>query len=508
MTKEEIHKVIEDHVKVSRRSILAGFDGIEVTGFLGYLLSNFNSKFTNLRTDEYGGSLEKRGRFMCELVEAIRNAIGPNLVIGVRLNGAELMDEYEGNTEEECREYMKIAESAGVDYVSMVIGWHEARQAFLGRHMPAEKWLYLAEAAKKDINIPLSFGPGFRDPLLAEKAMSEGFIDFWELCRPMLADPELIHKVWRNEVEEIRPCIDSLDCISRMFENQPYFCCVNPALGHEAEPEYHSKPAALTKRILVVGAGPAGIECALAADKRGHKVILQDCKDCIGGMLTWNCRDEEHGGKKINRLLEWYERQLTKSNVDIALGEEVDNDTCKRIYPDVVVLATGSKSKAPDIPGIDNNNVISVSDVYENGSLDGEQVVVWGGGLVGMGVARYLSTMEKKVTIVEGQKTMSFDVNRAWRWRLRQWLKEMKIESLMSTKIIEIADGQVKIVNESEEERRLHADKVVLAMREPDQTLYMPFENLCDELYIIGDAVIPRRISSAIHDGFKLGNRI
>ncbi|MFH1092383.1 MAG: NAD(P)-binding protein, partial [Pseudomonadota bacterium] len=327
MTKDDTQEVIEDHVKVSVRSVQAGFDGIEVTGFLGYLLSSFCSKFTNRRTDEYGGTPEKRARFMIELVQAIRKAIGPHLVIGLRLNGTELMDEYGGNTEEECREMMVFAESAGVDFISMVIGWHESRHAFLGRHMGAEYWLYLAEAAKKALNVPLAFGPGFRDPVLADKAISEGVIDFWELCRPMLADPELIHKVWRNEIEEIRPCIDSLDCISRMFVNQPYFCCVNPQLGHELEPEYHSTPAARVKKVLVVGAGPAGLECALAAAKRGHEVVLQDRHERVGGQMLFAVKDER-GGRKIESLIKYYERQLPKFGVDLVLGREVDGKVC------------------------------------------------------------------------------------------------------------------------------------------------------------------------------------
>jgi 2,4-dienoyl-CoA reductase (NADPH2) len=507
MSKEEIQKVIEDHATASRRSILAGFDGIEVTGFLGYLLSDFNSKFTNQRTDEYGGTLEKRARFMCELVEEVRKAIGPNLIIGLRLNGTELMDEFGGNTEEENRDLMKIAESAGVDYLSMVIGWHEARHAFLGRHMRSGHWLYLAEAAKKVLNIPLAFGPGFRDPVLAEKAIGEGFVDFWELCRPMLADPELVHKVWRNELEEIRPCIDSLDCISRMFENQPYICCVNPVLGHEVEPEYNPTKASRKKRVLVVGAGPAGLECALAADKRGHGVILQDCNRRVGGQLLWGAKDER-GGEKIERLIAWYENQLSKSNIDIVLGEAVDKDTCKRAGPDVIVLATGSQFSIPDLAGIDKSNIVSISEVYENDSIEGDKIIVWGGGKAGMALARYLATAGKQVTIIEEQRNIGFDVNRAWRWRLSQWLEELKIESLLSSNIVGITNGQVKIVDEAGKEHSLPADKVVVAKRTPNQALYNICENLCDELYLIGDSMIPRHISTAIHEGYKLGNRI
>ena len=234
MTKEEIHRAIEDHAAAARRSVQAGYDGVEVTSFLGYLMSTFLSPFTNKRTDEYGGSVEKRARFMVEIIQALRKAVGPEKLVIIRLNGTELMDEFGGNSEESCLEIMRIAADCGVDMISMVIGWHESRQGALGRDVGRTRWLYIAEKVKKVIgDVPLAFGPRLADPFEAEKALAAGVFDFWEICRPFLTDPELAHKLKRGQPERIKPCVGCMLCLAKMFANQPYICAVNPRLGHE-----------------------------------------------------------------------------------------------------------------------------------------------------------------------------------------------------------------------------------------------------------------------------------
>ncbi|MBW2464922.1 MAG: NADH:flavin oxidoreductase, partial [Deltaproteobacteria bacterium] len=237
MSRDLIAECIDDHAQAARRSVEAGFDGVEVTSFMGYLLSNFLSPYTNTRTDEYGGDIEGRGRFMVELLAAMRAQIGDERMLWVRLNGTELMDDRGGNSEAECIEFMRMAERAGVDGISLVVGWHESTRGALGRDIPSDGWLRLATAAKDAVEVPVAFGPRFGDPDMAEAALSRGDFDFWEVCRPMLADPLLVHKVARNAAKDIRPCLGGLVCLSRMFRNLPYICSMNPRLGHEVEPE-------------------------------------------------------------------------------------------------------------------------------------------------------------------------------------------------------------------------------------------------------------------------------
>ncbi|MFC1588211.1 FAD-dependent oxidoreductase [Planctomycetota bacterium] len=318
MTTEQIKECVQDHVLAAKRSIKAGFDGIEITAFMGYLLATFLSPYTNSRDDEYGGSFEKRGRFMVDLIKRIKDEIGDH-TFWIRLNATELMDDRGGNTEEQCLAYMKMAAEAGVDGISVVIGWHESTQGALGRDLPTDKWLYLAENIKKELDIPLAFGPRFGNPFLAEKAMAAGSIDFWEVCRPFLADPELLIKVKEDRADEIKPCIGGLMCLSRMFRNLPYVCSMNPILGHEYEPEYQLTATKHPKKVFVVGAGPAGMEAAVTAAKKGHKVTLLDKSDCLGGQLN-AAATEIAGGQVFNKLINYYKIQLEKYKIDIQLN--------------------------------------------------------------------------------------------------------------------------------------------------------------------------------------------
>jgi 2,4-dienoyl-CoA reductase-like NADH-dependent reductase (Old Yellow Enzyme family) len=239
LTKDEIKAVVQQHADAARRAIRAGFDGTEITSFMGYLLANFNSPFTNQRTDEYGGSVQNRGRFMRELIDAIKQAT-PDNPLSVRLNGAELMDRWGGNSEDESFELMQQAVDCGVDMISVTVGWQEAPESSFGRDVQPGYWNYLSAKAKKMFpNVLVAFGNRLPDPAMADECIRDGVFDYWEVCRPLLADPELIHKAAEDRMEEVRPCIGSLNCLSRLFRDLPYTCTMNPMLGHEFEPEYH-----------------------------------------------------------------------------------------------------------------------------------------------------------------------------------------------------------------------------------------------------------------------------
>jgi len=213
----------------------AGFDGTEITSFMGYLLANFNSPFTNQRTDEYGGSVKNRGRFMRELIDAIKQAT-PDHPLSVRLNGAELMDRWGGNTEDDSFELMRQAVDCGADMISVTVGWQEAPESSFGRDVQPGYWNYLSAKAKKMFpGVLVAFGNRLPDPAMADECIRDGVFDYWEVCRPLLADPELIHKAAEDRMEEVRPCIGSLNCLSRVFRDLPYSCTMNPALGHEVE---------------------------------------------------------------------------------------------------------------------------------------------------------------------------------------------------------------------------------------------------------------------------------
>lgn len=498
MTKQEIKKCINEHADAARRAIEAGFDGVEITSFMGYLISNFNSKFTNKRKDEYGGSIENRAKFMCELIGETRDVIGKENLFIIRLNGIELMDEFGGNTPKECLEFMKIAEREGVDCISFVIGWHESRTGALGRELPSDHWLYLAENAKKEIKVPIAFGPRFGDPILAEKAIAEKKIDFWEVCRPFLADPELLYKVKENRINEIKPCMGGLLCLARMFRNLPYICTVNPQLGHERE--YKVKEAVIKKKVAVIGAGPAGIECAIIAKKRGHDVLIFEKENKIGGQLNL-AEKEIDGGHAFKELISYYETQIKKLKIPIILNREVDKDDFNKLDSDVIVIATGAVISTPKFFE-KKLNIFNAFDVLGGKANVGKNVIILGGERAGLVTGEFLSKKGKNVTIVEEGKRIANDVIPTFKWRHYLWVKQFGIETITNAKI-EFKNDSIIINNEIK-----NPDSIIVASpRKPIQNLFK-LEFYFDEIYIIGDAIMPRSLHNAIHEGFKLGIRI
>ena len=245
-----------------------------------------------------------------------------------------------------------------------MIGWHESRKGALGRDNATDEWLYVSEHAKKNLNIPVAFGPRFGDPVLAEKALSEGKLDFWEVCRPMLADPDLIHKVEENRLDEIKPCLGGLVCLARMFRNLPYICTVNPRLGHEIEPSYDVEPASVKKRILVVGGGPGGREGAVTAARRGHEVIIYEKESALGGQLKYAAR-EPSGSNKFSDLVRYYEGQIEKLGISVELETEMTTRMARSLEPDVAVIATGASlgpnpfSAYPDVRFVNAYDVVA-----------------------------------------------------------------------------------------------------------------------------------------------------
>jgi len=506
MTKNQIRECVTDHALAARRALRAGFDGVEVTAFMGYLLANFLSSFTNDRDDEYGGSVQNRARFMVELIQAIKEEI-EDKILWVRLNGEELMDERGGSTPDECLEFMRIAEGAGVDGVSIVVGWHESRRGALGRDLPSDQWLYLAEKAKSAVKVPIAFGPRFSSPHLAEQALAERKMDFWEVCRPFLADPQLLQKVAEDRVAEIRPCIGGLMCLSRMFRNLPYVCAVNPRLGHEYEPAYEVRPAVAPKRVMVIGGGPGGMECALIAARRGHAVTLYEKEAALGGQMRIASLEIEAGGKAFSDLAQSLQSQMEAAGVAIELDTEVTTKLVRRLKPEVAVIATGARFARARIPGADLPHVSYGDWTRPEAIPAGQQVVVVGVERAGLVVAERLAEEGREVTIV-GEGRVAADVIPTFKWRHASWIEQHGVQAIPFAEVLRITQEGVEIRVDGKT-RLLPADRVVVAgPREPVNLLARSLEFSVDELYMIGDAVLPRAVANAIHEGFRIGNSI
>jgi len=507
MTKEQIRECIDDHVEAAKRAIKVGYDGVEVTAFMGYLLANFLSPFVNHRTDEYGGTFENRGRFMVELIESMKDAIG-DAHFWIRLNAAELMDDQGGNNEDTCLEYMKLAQASGADGISIVVGWHESRKGALGRDVPSDKWLPLAARAKAALDVPIAFGPRFGDPLMAEQALSDGKFDFWEVCRPFLADPELLIKVREDRPREVKPCVGGLTCLSRMFRNLPYVCTMNPRLGHEVEPEYDIGTTKTPKRVMVVGGGPAGLEAAVVAARKGHEVSVYERTARLGGQLQ-AASMEIDGGHVFQRVVEHYETQIERYGVTLHLETEVTPKLVSKVAPDVAVVATGARIPASALPGADGAKVIYADRFCESDLVRGQRVICIGGERAGLVVAERLAEAGNEVALTDEGGRIAGDVIPTFKWRHASWLKELRIEVLKGTRAVAVTDEGLRLVDAEGNETVRPCDLLVVGgPRLPDNALTSTLAFRCDELYTVGDAIVPRNLCEAIHEGYKLGVRI
>ena len=512
ITKEQIRAVVTQHADAARRAVKAGFDGTEVTSFMGYLLATFNSRFTNQRSDEYGGSIANRGRFMRELIDAIKQATPDNPLV-VRLNGAELMDRWGGNTEDECFELMQQAVDCGVDMISVTVGWQEAPESSIGRDIPPGHWNYLAARAKKMFpGTPVAFGNRLPDPVMANECIRNGEFDFWEVCRPLLADPELVHKAADDRLDEVRRCVGSLNCLSRLFRDLPYTCTMNPALGHEIEPEYQIRPAAVTKKIMVVGAGPAGLECAITAARRGHDVVVYDKADRLGGNLIAYASNDLARVDDLMSIVRHYEVMTRKLGVEVRLGVEVTPKFMRSVLHqyDVAVVAAGARvdrDRLQTIAGADR--ILDALDVAHGRVTTGREIVVIGGGKIGLAVAESLAHKGAHVTIVERDKRIAGDVMPSFKWRHSAWVDELGIDTVTQARVVRVTPHAAHIETEGGDERVLPADTVIAAApRRPNQELFHEFEWMIDEVHGCGDALVPRGLDAAIHEGFRLGARL
>ena len=512
ITREQIRETIRQHAEAARRAIKAGFDGTEITSFMGYLLASFNSRFTNRRTDEYGGSIENRGRFMREMIDAIKQAT-PEHPLVVRLSGAELMDRWGGNDEEECLALMQQAADCGVDMISITVGWQEAPDSSIGRDVPPGHWNRLAARAKRHLpQVPIAFGVRLPDPVMADRCLAEGQFDFWEVCRPLLADPELVHKAAEARLDEVRRCIGSLNCLSRVFRDLPYTCTMNPALGHEVEPEYAITPAAVQKKIMVVGAGPAGMECAIAATRRGHRVTVFERGDAIGGSLIGYAAHDLAHKEDLASVVAHYRVMAEKLGIDVRLSTAVDPKLMRGLLHrfDAAVVATGARTDTLALPVPERPDIlVDACDVALGKVPPGRRIVVIGGGKIGLTLAESLKTAGSDVTVVEREKRIAGDVMPTWKWRHSAWIEELAIPTHTGSRVVRIGTDSVTIMNGGGEELRIEADMVIAASpSRSNQELMADLEWSIDELHGCGDALVPSGLTHAIHGGYRLGCRL
>jgi 2,4-dienoyl-CoA reductase-like NADH-dependent reductase (Old Yellow Enzyme family)/thioredoxin reductase len=495
----EIAEIENRFAMAALRAKQAGCDGVEIHGAHCFLVSQFLSSATNLRTDRYGGTVENKARFLIETIQKTRKAVGADFPVWCRLS----LQEYgmkDGITLEETKQVVRMAEEAGIDAINAsCFGYGEFDPVSIP-YTPGSE-LPLAEEIKKIVSIPV-MAVGWLNPEVGERALADGQADFVCMGRRLLADPEFVNKASSGRTAEIRPCLGCNECLQAVVWNGGGIrCAVNASIGQEGL--YGLKPASKKKKVVVVGGGPAGMEAARVAAERGHKVILFEKNNKLGGTLNLAALPPQK--EPLAQLVEYLTNQVTQLGVDIRCGVEATMESILKIRPDAVIVAGGAVQVIPSIPGIDRPNVFTAIDVLAGKASAGPRVAIIGGGMVGCETAHYLASRGHSVTVVEILENMASDVEVvAVRQRLMTGINEKGVRQITSAECKEVMDGAIRITTRGGKEEVIPVDTVIVAVgsrSKPD--LYRSLRGNVPEIYQIGDAQQPARIMEAMESGLR-----
>jgi 2,4-dienoyl-CoA reductase (NADPH2) len=379
-----VERTIAAYVRCAQLAQRAGYDGVEIMGSEGYLINQFIAPQTNHRDDEWGGSFLSRIRFPIAIVRRTREAVGPNFIIIYRLSMLDLVEG--GSTWDEVVALAQAIEAAGATIINTGIGWHEARIPTIATMVPRAAFAWVTRRMKSNVKIPLITTNRINDPATAEAVIARGDADMVSMARPFLADPEFVNKAAQNRAAEINTCIGcNQACLDQIFERETATCLVNPFACRETELKL--VPAAQRRKVAVVGAGPAGMACAVTAAERGHDVTLFDAAAEIGGQF--NLARRIPGKEEFAETLRYFRTRLEQLGAKVELNRRVGAEDLRSF--DDVILAAGIVPRTPAIPGIDHPKVASYVEIVEGRKRAGKRVAIVGAGGIGFDVAELLS---------------------------------------------------------------------------------------------------------------------
>ena len=406
VSSEEIEQQIEDFAYSAKLAQQAGYDGVEVMGSEGYFLNQFIVTRTNQRDDEWGGSYDNRTRLAIEVVKRVRAAVGEKFIIIYRLSMLDLVPE--GSNLSEVIQLGKAIEQAGASIINTGIGWHEARIPTIATKVPRAAFTWVTHAVRKHLTVPVITSNRINTPEVAERVLANGDADLISMARPFLADPEFVNKAAANQAERINTCIGcNQACLDHVFNGKTSSCLVNPRACEETR--IIIAPTQAIKTIAIVGAGPAGLACAVTAAERGHKVTLYDAASEIGGQF--NIAKRIPGKEEFSETLRYFEVRLKELNVEVKLNTSLTTQALNQMQVDELVLATGVSPRQLSLPGHNHAKVLNYLEVIKGVNV-GPKVAIIGAGGIGFDVAEFLThgTHEPSTNVTQFMSQWGIDM--------------------------------------------------------------------------------------------------
>jgi 2,4-dienoyl-CoA reductase-like NADH-dependent reductase (Old Yellow Enzyme family)/thioredoxin reductase len=507
MTLEEIEGMVSKFGDAGRRAREGGFDAVEIHGAHGYLITQFLSRYSNKRTDRYGGDILGRCNFLREIIQDVKKKTGADFPIFIKLN---VHDYVEGGIiPNEAKVVAKVVAEEGANAIIASVGLHESRPYMMIPPMSIPDFvnIHLSALIKENVDIPVATIGRIIEPVRAAKVIEEGNADLVALGRGLLSDPEWPKKAQEGRFDDIRECIGcNQGCIDTLHKMKPFTCLQNPEIGRERE--FKILKAEKQKRIAIIGGGPAGLEAARVAALRNHRVTIYEKEKELGGQIRLG-RVPPHRDE-LGKVTDYLVRQVKKLGVTIELGKKITPATIDRLNADAIVLATGAFPLIPKIKGIRQTHVVYATDVLAGKVSVGNRVVVVGAGLVGLETADFLVEKGKEVIILEMLDTMAADTGSANRIYFEDRFVEKGVDVLLNAKVMAIDREGVIYLQKGWTKKIMKVDTVVLATgATPNNSLWNAVKaKKKGKIFTIGDCVNARNAMEAIYEGSKIAREL